>query len=270
MVELQLSGGSTERWEQYREYVLMTLPIIEEDTPFTPALFACESAMISGEQPDNIPWPDRIARMKKDWEMAEDVEIGRSMAWARHENDRAAEIEAHQRHKEKKFPVPQWVEDFNLNDLLVATSCLSSAGRQRDIMHPMIANMPLCRHRLEPKWRNATYIGSNTGFPAARYVKRLTEMWRKIALLGARKLERATPEDRKVFSWALHDAFLSIQPFKDGNERTARVMFQLVRRELELPKVFFSRHSMIYHTSRVKAFRSGIFIPLMVERQYMS
>lgn len=270
MKELQLSGGTKERWFQYREYVIFNLPFIEENIPFTPELFACESALISGEEADTIPWPDKVARMKKEWETAEDIDIDETLSWAHRENDNALIIETEQRRREKKFPVPQWVEDFKLNDILVATSCLTSKERQREIMHPKIANMPLCRNKLEPKWRNASYIGSNTGFPAARHVERLTELWMKAVLAGARQLEKSSENDRRVFSWALHDAFLSIQPFKDGNERTARAMFQLVRRELELPKVFFSRTSMIFHSSRVKAFRSGIFIPLMRQYKFLS
>jgi len=231
---LILNGTLRERWLQYEDYVRLTLPVIEKEIPFTPALFACESALISGEDPARIPWPE----------------------WRTKHLDKAAS-------QDEKWDEPTWSADFMINDVTVADSCITSRGRRHDIMHPMIVNMSLCRNRMEPKWRKTTYLGSSTGFPAAKHAERLVRYWRMAVLRGAERLVGTSDESRQIFAWATHDAFISFQPFKDGNERTARMMLQLVRRELELKPVFISRHDMTFHRERIRLFRTGFFAPLM-------
>lgn len=269
METMQINGTPRERWYQYHRHVESMLPLLESREKFTPLMFACESAYISNEDHETIPWPFLIRRLKKEWEVQERKEIAAQFREARSLKNEYLLEAAKQRKKEMKFPLPQWAEDFKLNDEMIAESCLNSKGRRREIMHPLVINMSLCRIRTEAKWRNATYIGTNTGFPHARHIRKLVDVWIRMALVGARKLEKASDIDRSVFSWALHDAFLSIQPFKDGNERTARALMQLVRRELDLPTVFFSRRSKGLHQSRIRTFRAEIFMPLMERHGYL-
>lgn len=271
--EPMLTGSLQDRWRQYYEHVRTTLYVIENEVSFTPLLFACESAMISGEDPERIPWPEKIASMEAIWEKKERIEIAREMRSARRDKNPAKLEEARRRLKDMKFPIPQWVEDFNLNDTMIADSCINSKERRGEIMNPIIPNMSLCRLKMEPKWRTSTYLGSKMGSPSARHVKHLAKLWEKAVLFGVRRLldgpVKAPVEARQIFAWAMHDVFISFQPFKDGNERTARVMIQLIRRELDLPPVFISQSDMTFHRKRIRLFRTDFFLPLMRAYRYI-
>jgi hypothetical protein len=98
--------------KKYREYTLSTFGIIEQKRKFTALEFACESALISGEDPAFIPWPSTIAQLK-------------------------AEAEK----KGEKWDEPSWVSDFRINDLLIAESCLWQGEPRKDIVAPVIINM---------------------------------------------------------------------------------------------------------------------------------
>lgn len=228
----RFEGVLQDRMRSYGEYVAATSAMLEHTSKVDPLLFACESAFISGEDPDRIPWPGK-------YDSKQDTDLS-------------------------------WIAEFKINDVMLAESCINSRGRRGFIPDPVIINMPLCRNRRNAKWRTSTYLGTRTGFPAPNYAKELVNRWRRTVVLGEQNLRGASVVSRRVFAWAMHDAFICIQPFKDGNERTARLLLQVVRRELELDPVFVSRHDMSLHRERIRLFRQEIFIPLMQRYQYIS
>lgn len=236
----RFQGALQDRMRAFGEYVVLSAELIEHPNP-DPLTFACESALISGEDPDKIPWPNVVDQMKK-------------------------EVES----KGDKWGEPPWIAEFNINDLMLAESCIRSRGRRGYIPDPVMINMPLCRNRLYAKWRTSTYLGTRTGFPAPKYAKELVRKWQRVVMIGAQSLMGASKRDRIVFAWTMHDAFICIQPFKDGNERTARIMLQYVRRELDLEPVFISRDDMTLHRERIRLFRQEVFMPLMRRYHYIT
>lgn len=227
----RFNGTIQDRIRLYGEYVAATADEIEHMAT-DPLAFACESALISGEDPERIPWPGKYTK-------AQETEL-------------------------------PWIAEFKINDVMLAESSINSRGRRGFVPNPIIINMPLCRDRLYAKWRTSTYLGTRTGFPAPRYAKELVRRWQRVVMIGAQSLEDAPIRDRKAFAWAMHDAFICIQPFKDGNERTARLMLQFVRRELDLEPVFISRDDMTLHRERIRLFRQEIFMPIMRKYCYIA
>ncbi|MFZ2556049.1 MAG: Fic family protein [Minisyncoccia bacterium] len=227
----RFNGTLQDRIRSYGEYVAASMDMIEHAAT-DPLSFACESALISGEDPDRIPWPGK-----------------------------------YKEYQEVDMP---WITEFKINDVMLADSCIKSRGRRGNILDPVIINMPLCRNRQYAKWRTSTYLGTRTGFPAPNYAKELVRRWQRVVMVGARSLAGASKRDRIVFAWTMHDAFICIQPFKDGNERTARLLLQVIRRELDLEPVFISRDDMTLHRERIRLFRKEVFMPLMRKYKYIS
>ena len=191
-----------------------------KDTRARAMIFACESALMSGIPQDELPWKLTYSKAERD--------------------------------------ANPWIDDFERNDLAVTEACLYPSGERR-MIHPMAINGPLCRDVLKTKWRTGVDLGADVELPPGVYVKRLTTRWMKIAKTGALFAIRGTVHERQTFAWAMHDLFMCIQPFRDGNSRTARLLLQMVRRHVGLePVLLFTSHRET-HRDRLKFFRSRIY-----------
>lgn len=151
----------------------------------------------------------------------------------------------------------------------IAESCLTSGSK--DVMHPSIINDELLSNT-ETEWRDGRIFAMRIIQPPGEYSERLTDFWLSLANAGRRQLlaePKRPEEDRIAFAWMLHDLLICIQPFCNANERTARLMLQLVRHSLELPPIMLRAENMVFHDSRLDYFRWNLFLPLMRHYGYL-
>lgn len=145
----------------------------------------------------------------------------------------------------------------------LAESCLTS--HDRGVMDPCIINNELLSNR-ETEWREGRIIAMRVVQPAGKYSEPLTKFWMRLAESGRIQLAGRPEADRIAFAWMMHDLFICIQPFESANERTARLLIQLVRHSLDLPPIMIRAEDSVFHDSRLDFFRWDLFLPLA--RQY--
>lgn len=156
-----------------------------------------------------------------------------------------------------------WVREFFDNDVAVAEACLWIRPPLNHVINPVSINSTICHLHGQVRWRTSSDRGVETSIPAGIHGRKMVRMWRHIAALSIRRSIEASFLERQTLAWMLHDAFLFLRPFRDGNGRTARLVLQDMRRELGLlPVVIHEEHREI-HRERTKLFNRTLLIPYL-------
>lgn len=190
--------------------------------------FACASAILSDCDPSEIPWKMEYTQEEKD---------------------------AH-----------PWIRDFFTNDYDLAMTYLKCDPPTGKVANPIVINMPICRDRQRARWRATSDRGTDSAMPSGIHGKVLLIHWYRIARHGIRRLRTASDTDKAVFVWAMHDAFILLRPFRDGNGRTARLLVQQMRRELKLYPARFKAEDRQIFRERTKFFNVHLFVPYLREK----
>jgi hypothetical protein len=152
---------------------------------------------------------------------------------------------------------------------------LSRPSTQRHIeMCTIVVSGP---HFLDPRLVNGLITGNPQKFesllrtgtegalrrvlPSASEIKRALHDWIQDVenSIGALQYEMET---HKVdFAWEMHDRLICIHPFKTGNGRTARVMFNHIRRLLGLPVHVIRDEDADKYYARLEHYRENVFLP---------
>jgi hypothetical protein len=156
-----------------------------------------------------------------------------------------------------------WVRDFFTNDVAVTEACLWIRPPLNHVLNPSSINSALCRGHGQVRWRTSSDRGVETSIPAGIHGKKMVRMWRHVATLCIRHSNKASALEKQTIAWMLHDAFLFLRPFRDGNGRTARLVIQDLRRELGLLPVFIHYEQREIHRERTKLFNRTLLIPYL-------
>lgn len=148
----------------------------------------------------------------------------------------------------------------------IAEACLTSYADR--MMHPLIINDELHGNQ-QTAWREGSVSVMRVIQPSGKHVRALTDFWVALADKGATQVSWRSENDRIAFAWLMHDLFICIEPFKSANERTARLLLQVMRRMLNLPGLFVRKDDMPFHEMRVNLFRMNIFMPEMRRLGYL-
>jgi hypothetical protein len=156
-----------------------------------------------------------------------------------------------------------WVREFFENDVTIAKTYLALGVPIGRIVNPVYINMPLCRDKLKAGWRVTSDRGTDSAMPPGIHGRLMVRIWRFTVAEGVRVLASAPVQQRQAFAWAMHDAFLFLRPFRDGNGRTARLALQSIRRELSLLPVYIDKEQRNIHRERAKFFNKELFVPYL-------
>lgn len=167
----------------------------------------------------------------------------------------------------------QWTDDrldrkyrqFKVH-VAIAEACLCSHATE--IMHPSIINDEL-HGNSETQWRDGTIMAMRIIQPRGELSEMLSDRWLALASSGISQLAQRPESDRIAFAWMMHDLFICIQPFKSANERTGRLLLQLLRQRLGLLPIMIRAKDMMFHESRLDYFRWNLFLPLMRRYGYL-
>jgi hypothetical protein len=187
--------------------------------------FACNSAFLSDADTSQVPWKIHYTDEEKD---------------------------AH-----------SWVREFFENDVSLAETYLALGEPTGRIANPVYINMPLCRDKLKAGWRVTSDRGTDSAMPPGIHGRLMLRIWRLTVTEGIRALASRPTHEREAFAWAMHDAFLFLRPFRDGNGRTARLLLQAMRRELSLLPAYIDKEQRKIHRERAKFFNKELFVPYL-------
>lgn len=151
----------------------------------------------------------------------------------------------------------------------LAKTCLNWKNHDRPV-HPLIINTSLCEPSLASRspLRGGMPHGMWGILPQAADIPALLEQW--MGYVESARALSVPPNDRAIFSWLLHDWLICLQPFQMLNDRTARLMLQVIRRRFGLEPLLVRYDNMIFHEKRLAHMRHRIFIPLLRDAGFLS
>ena len=113
--------------------------------------------------------------------------------------------------------------------------------------------------------RSGTEGALRTVIPSAEFMPKLFEQWILDAHEGLGLMIRSSEHDITDWAWALHDRLICIHPFKTGNGRTARLMFNHLRCLLKQKVYVINNEEADKYYSRLEQYREQHFLPSLVQ-----
>lgn len=133
------------------------------------------------------------------------------------------------------------------------------------LINPVILNMELCgdaRFGL----RRGMPGGQHGHLPEGRFTRALLKFWWWKVELLAGQFGPDAEEAKDRFCWMMHDLLLSIHPFTRGNGRTARLVFYMLQRAVDIPIRPIRYEKASEYLRHCEIHQTQVFVPMM--RQY--
>lgn len=140
-------------------------------------------------------------------------------------------------------------------------------SRAAQFVDPRLVNgMITGKHR---EWislmRSGTEGALRSVIPGAERMPMLFDEWIRGAESGLTRMRRSSADEITDWAWSMHDRFICIHPFKTGNGRTARVMFNHLRRLLGLKVCVIPNAEADNYYRRLEEYREKHFLPSLQE-----
>ena len=138
---------------------------------------------------------------------------------------------------------------------------------QRVIARPQEFISPITLHQSLLGWLEANagryrevdvWVGPRR-MPKASLVAHLMQEWESVARALRKDAEFVPPDLRKTLAWVLHDWFLCIHPFEDGNGRVARLILNHCRLQLGLSWHTVSESDKSEYYTRIRQYEDTTF-----------
>ncbi|MEN9413175.1 MAG: hypothetical protein RLZZ342_262 [Candidatus Parcubacteria bacterium] len=138
------------------------------------------------------------------------------------------------------------------------------------LVNPVIFNTVMCRTNGWIHWRTGI-PAEFKGLPKAEACQHLYRVWWQAVEREMPRLKLVSDlESREHHCRVAYARFLCIRPFRNGNGRTALLLFYMLRRYMELPLQLIEYENAPELLNYVKKYRRDVFLPEMRERQFMT
>ena len=142
-----------------------------------------------------------------------------------------------------------------------------------ELMHPREIHRLLCRgthmERFGGRMRRCNlFVGSprtvrgRRDMPIWQKVPELLEEWWNLLVYYDAEIKHAPKSKRIRMARRLHDIFLCIHPFEDGNGRTARLIFNMLRLRWNLGWYIVEDRRKHFYYWQIRRTEEGIFKPV--------
>ncbi|MEK7509840.1 MAG: hypothetical protein AAB605_03950 [Patescibacteria group bacterium] len=138
------------------------------------------------------------------------------------------------------------------------------------LTHPLIINMDLCGHRMQPEYRRGIRAAEAEYLPDAKYVRHLLNLWWILVEWQVFKIRNAILEEREKFCWEQHDFLICLEPFADANGRTARIVYYMLATALKVPIHIISAEKAKMYNQHKRRYREENFAPRMRKHGYIT
>lgn len=137
------------------------------------------------------------------------------------------------------------------------------------LTHPLIFNMALCDSKMNAEYRTAIRASLRGIVPEARHISAILKWWWKRANKDLPTVRSKPLEQREKYAWEQHDFLMSLEPFAEANDRTARLVYYMFTVAFELPVKIIKAKKAIAYGERQRDYRRDTFIPLMRKKGYL-
>jgi len=112
--------------------------------------------------------------------------------------------------------------------------------------------------------RTGTEGALRSVIPEIKRMNQLLKEWREELAKKIDVFSCTSEFEKDAFAWSMHDRLICMHPFKTGNGRTARVMFNHIRLFIGLPVHVIKDDEADKYYSRIEAYRDQVFFPKFV------